>query len=534
MTMRADRDRYYFAAEDLFARHPDLVKTLLDEAPPLVPQLLDGLLWRSRLTVNGLRRVNYYIKYLLIDPDGKFHNTIQWVVQAKDPKLVVHPVLSVLSDIVWTRVACRSFLTRKSWFMTTLVIFVICQAVVANIEANNISRICVLGGRCFIYLFSMCVMLFNHIVMTIKSFRDKDVIKLFGRVPVPKYLENWQDSANLVLLVCLVIMLAFEPILRCLGADDNDTLFTQKCDASVSIRFWPYSVFSMFAMVLYYVLVVDLAVFSNRVSAYVLVCGRMLSEVRLCLLGLAGVLLTFSSALSCLDQSLSDFHGIHKSAQALWDMVMGIYSSTHYYSLRDEPLVLVTVFFFLVTTLIFLVNLLIAQLSCAYADIYADMVGYARMKRNKIIVESMPGVSPKRWNKFTIFLALGQRIEFNEGDVGVVGGIQTTEAAGANPTTVDSIKRFGGSTSPLIQWPDDDNAADDDSDRFERLETLIKKSMERLIERAGQKKKKGVGASSSGLSGSGGAGASGSVAGDEEGGEDGVEENTGVVDESAE
>ena len=42
-----------------------------------------------------------------------------------------------------------------------------------------------------------------------------------------------------------------------------------------------YSIFSMFAMLLYFALVIDLAVLSTKVSAYVLVCIWILSEVSL-------------------------------------------------------------------------------------------------------------------------------------------------------------------------------------------------------------------------------------------------------------
>jgi hypothetical protein len=62
LTFRADRDKYYYEAQGLFARHTDIVKVLLDDAPGLLPVLLDGLVWRSRVTVNGYRRVNYYLK----------------------------------------------------------------------------------------------------------------------------------------------------------------------------------------------------------------------------------------------------------------------------------------------------------------------------------------------------------------------------------------------------------------------------------------------------------------------------------------
>ena len=38
-------------------------------------------------------------------------------------------------------------------------------------------------------------------------------------------------------------------------------------------------------------------------------------------------------------------------------------------------------------TVIFLLNLLIAQLNCSYATTYQDMLGYARLNRGKIVTE---------------------------------------------------------------------------------------------------------------------------------------------------
>ena len=49
----------------LFQRHPEILRKLTAEAPTMLWPLLDGLLWRSRLSVNGLRRVNFYIKHLI-------------------------------------------------------------------------------------------------------------------------------------------------------------------------------------------------------------------------------------------------------------------------------------------------------------------------------------------------------------------------------------------------------------------------------------------------------------------------------------
>jgi len=207
------------------------------------------------------------------------------------------------------------------------------------------------------------------------------------------------------------------------------------------------------------------------------------------------VLLSFSCSFSCLKQEIKDFHGIDDGAMSLWQMFLGTFAGDQYKALHEVSVILVGCFAFLIMTTMFLFNMLVAQLSCAYDGIYADMVGYARLKRILIIKQSMPAVSAKKFNKFVQLLAFEKRLEFEEGDVGLPNGIQTYELANANPTTVDQIRRFGGSTSPSIQWPNDDMAGDDDSDKFERLEQLIKKALER-IQRSGGTSSKSRGKSS--------------------------------------
>ena len=60
---------------------------------------------------------------------------------------------------------------------------------------------------------------------------------------------------------------------------------------------------------------------------------------------------------------------------------------------------------------------------------YEDMVGFARLKRMKIIVEAMAIVSKRRWEVFLDSLRLDKILEFNKGDVGFTGRIQVTEPA---------------------------------------------------------------------------------------------------------
>merc|ERR1719217_1467694 len=395
LTIRADRDKYYYEFDYLFRRHPDVLNVCLQDAPALVVPLMDGLIWRSRLTLNGYRRVNYYLKYLLVDPEGKFAKNMEWVVKSKDPRLMVHPMLALLGDIVWSRVAMRSFIQRKAWFIFTLVIFVVSQSGIkgvleANPEDKNL-MITIFAFRIFIYVFSMGTMIYSHFAKIVSSFRRGDVIRL-GKCAIPTYLSNWQEAFNLVLMFLLMFMLSTEPILHCFGAEDVE-MFSPYCQAVKGLSGVYYSL-NMVAMVLYYILLLDLAVFNNRVSAYVLVCGRMLAEVCLFLLAVFCVLLTFSSAFSCLEQDDEAFKTIPAGAMSLWEMLLRMFSTDHYKKLHDLPVVLVGVYGYLVASAIFLFNLFIAQLKCSYNAIYADL------KRCRIIVETMPTVSPKRWGAF--------------------------------------------------------------------------------------------------------------------------------------
>merc|ERR1712217_996679 len=208
--------------------------------------------------------------------------------------------------------------------------------------------------------------------------------------------------------------------------------------------------------------------------------------------------LTFSSAVSALDQENDNFAGIPVAALALLKIAFAMFSGEHYDALHGDPALMIAIVMGIIVTVVFLANLLIAQLSCSYQSTYQDMVGYARLNRGKIVTEAMMSVSSKRWERFITALHLEDACEFGEGDIGLAGGIQILEPASQNITTVDMIRRFGGSTSPAAQWPEEDQAGDDEEDRFERMERLIEKAMKRMTSSRGGKKKGGPGGSSAG------------------------------------
>lgn len=534
LVIRADREHYYYGCHDLFERHPDIIQRLCSDAPALLWTLFNGLIWRSRVTMQGERRVNYYVKHLLQDKEGKFSLTLDWLVQNKDPKIVCHPVVTFFSDLVWNRVANMKFLFGWLYVLFQLVLFILSQSVLQHVAGGQKTqsiRIATLVCRCFIYLGSLGQFLRSQVQQLREDCREKRFFEV-GPFKIPDYLGSIKQIACLLLLVCLVLLVIQEPIFHCLGSqapaagggntnattvstdDDIYGLFTQECEQGQSTR-EAYKTISMIAMSLYWFLLTDLTIFSMSISAYALVIGRVLSEVGLFLGALVFLIGTFSTSVSVLAHQSPMFEGVPRSALSLYEIALGMFDTAHFaFSQRDGTLAIALCAYVIVTT-IFLLQLLIAQLNGAYTAHYDDMVGYARLNRGKVIVITMQNVSQKRWGRFLQTVKLDEKLEFNEGDIGLAGGIQVLEPANLHPTRVDTIVRFGGSTSPMMQWPEDNSGAgDDEDDKYERLQkqlTRISKKADDAM--AGGKKPNKTGVSS--MSGSGSQGGSSSQDGDE-------------------
>lgn len=177
-------------------------------------------------------------------------------------------------------------------------------------------------------------------------------------------------------------------------------------------------------------------------------------------------------------------------------MALGMYSPRAYQVIIETSvLVTIPVCLFLFIVSICLTNLLVAQLSQSYHDAYSNMQGYARLNRASITNTTVQGISVKRWTRFLESLKLDDALEFNEGDVGLSGGIQVLEPSNAHIVTEDTIKRFGGSTAPTAPWPKE--AADDEEE--DKL-ALLEQKLQAII-KAQKKGKQSRGQSSEGSQG---------------------------------
>jgi len=484
LTIRADRDVYYYGCDAMFTRHPDLILRLCNDASTLLWTLMDGLVWRSRLVQNGQRRVNYYIKHMVQDLEGNFSPALKWLAHHKDPRLVSHGLVVTFADLLWNRLASYHFLLGRGYFLFTLIVFITSQSLLLPGEETLAKNIAVFVCRFFLYFGSMSKLVYDHCKLCCGAWKAGDY-HWYWILPVPTYLHSTQQAGSLFLVLLLILMYVQEPLLWCISfasAAPGAPPLTTTCDEADDVR-TSYAICSCLAMLMYWALLMDFTLLSMRISAFVLVCGNVLADVGLFSLALVFLILAFATSISSLNHTLVEFDGVGPWLTGLLQITLGMFPPSKYGDFRDEAAVLVAVSVFVAVISIFLVNLLVAQLNQSYRDIFEDMQGFARLNRASVTADIIDSVSRKRWNRFLTHLRFDRPLEFNEGDVGLAGGIQVLEPANANMVTEDSIKRFGGPTAPSTPWPQEADDAANDDDKFARLE--------KLIVRATRKKEKG-------------------------------------------
>lgn len=486
LTIRADRDVYYYGCDALFTRHPDLIHQMCLSAPTLLQPLLDGLVWRSRNTVEGKRRVNYYVKHLVQDLDGNFSETLSWLVEYQDPHVVSHPAAALAADVIWFRFAVFYFLRGRCYLLFTLCIFIAGQAVLGKRagEESFEENVAIFSCRCFLYFGSMCQLLYTQVKLCYVDIKRGTINRSYI-FPIPEYLFDVQQALYMTLVCALIVMFFLEPILWCikdsteLGLEMNNAtgtyIFTENCPEAQDMG--AYYIFSCLAMLLYWALLVDFAVISMRLSAFVLVCSRVMSEVGLLLIALSFLIVAFSTAISSLNHSLLEYDGVDIWLGVLLRICLGMFPASDYVRFKDEVPVFVAVSAFVAVVFVTMLNLLVAQLTESYHSMFKDMQGYARLNRASVVVSVMVQATQKRWSRFLNTLGFEDRLEFNQGDIGFAGGIQILEPANASSVTTESIKRYGGSTAPTMPWPEDEGSVEED--RLERLEKLIMKRNKR-------------------------------------------------------
>lgn len=126
LTIRADRNTYYYGREILFRKHPNVVEILCKELPKLLDMMLDGLMWHANVVVDGKVRVNYYIRELYGVPDdvpNVWTSGLGVLVIDGKPEVFNHPVMEKLLELKWQKFGLKMYLSIQLYYTLVFILF---------------------------------------------------------------------------------------------------------------------------------------------------------------------------------------------------------------------------------------------------------------------------------------------------------------------------------------------------------------------------------------------------------------------------
>lgn len=487
LTIRADRDNYYYGADELFRFQPNIADNILREAPFLAETLLDGLIWRSHKSQDNLRPVIYYLKHMLQDMDEEkmLSRALISYVRFNHPQTIMHPILAFSLDLLWERLALRFFLMDRVLTILNCIIFVLAECYLnqSSMIKDPLTSKVLAAARILVYTLGFFRLVYWHICQVYSAYRHKATTKVCG-LSFPQYLCRGSAILSFLIMADLLCMLTVEPMLHCLGQSEETISF--RCEAWTDTMSLLYEIFVVMGLFLYVTLIVEVGSISIKFSEYRVLCLHAMEQALLCFGVVALTIFTFAFAISGMPHEVQ-----HLSNVTDWENVGAILSTLIRLAfgamdlgaieetVMESPLLIIVIIFFMMLVYSFFFNLLVSQFCGVYTSLAADIKGHARLARGEIIIETFKAVKLRRWNRFMDSLNLETKVDFEQGDIGLAGGIKTYEPALAHPVAKDQIVRFGGRTEGHLPWPEKNQAEEHDIERT--VQRTIQKSLQKFL-----------------------------------------------------
>eukprot|EP00435_Cladocopium_sp_Y103_P003451 s1476_g1.t1 len=452
----------WMVAKSCTRYQPNIADNILREAPFLAETLLDGLIWRSHKSQDNLRPVIYYLKHLLQDMDETqmLSRGLISYVRFNHPQTIMHPILTFSLDLLWDRLAKRFFIMDRILTVVNCFIFILaeCWLVQAG-EMPEPNKTILAVGRLLVYTLGFCRLLYWHINQTFLAYRHKNLTKINKHIYIPYYLTRGSSLISFMLMLNLLAMMMVEPLFICL-AKSEESFIQFECRNYTDLMCLFYEIFVIIGVFLYIALIMELGSISIKLSEYRVLCLRAIEQIVLCFGVVFLVIFSFAFAINGMTREVEhvtseEWSDVGATTSTLIRLAFGAMDMVAVQSVAYEsPLLIVVIILFMMMVYSFFFNLLVSQFCGVQASLALDIKGHARLARGEIIIETFKAVKLKRWQKFMDSLHLDQRVDFEEGDIGLAGGIKNFEPALAHPVAKDQIVRFGGMTDAHLPWPE--------------------------------------------------------------------------------
>jgi len=471
--IRADRKRYYYGLDELWARCDDIFTIMCVHSPSLIEPLLDGHLWVSATTSRrfrqvsastsrGFRQVNIWHKYIYGDPEtledvfrGPLGDLVD-KVPTSHLHVFSHPVITSIVDLKW------KYFARNRILLLNVTQFL--QIIFFEIHDQNMHRADrkYLRNVALVLWMSSSTLLLGYTMFTIirqiqfKQFIDIYVSKNGTVVKLPRVLADSFPWSRIILTVMSIF----------LGL--RDALWNKPWDTNKQL--------AAFVGFLHWIQLFEFVKMTHKLSATLFMARKLLANAFRFLMvlivwieatGVAIYHLAPKKYLECTSypnsphQCKQDSYGGRgfDTAYDLFASTLGHESELLFYSGPYAALVRILFTGALWVGVVPILNLLVASMVTTYSEAEAHTQDLAVRARASLVltVESTLGKAfrQKYFNK----VGFDQPLEFSDYDKGPPGGV-TTKISSLELEThpcymrrLDCVKRFSGSTDENEPWP---------------------------------------------------------------------------------
>ncbi|CAE7191412.1 fadA, partial [Symbiodinium necroappetens] len=459
LTIRADRQCFYYGVDDLWKRCPAILDALVEFAPHLLEPLLDGHMWVSRETTDGLRRVNLWVQYIYGNPEELEHvfagplGTLVERLPETHIEVFRHPVIAETVNLKWHQFGRRRLIAVSVQQITCLISYLV---VSMSGDLSLWLRLCAcalwgtitaiqLAHGCYIATWEACTQ------------RCTSLDFKLCRLKVPRSL--CQFFVQLRLVCCLLSLLLIETMVvncfysssdaRCL---EGDHASPRVLSASVAFLQW--------------IQMAELFKLHGKMAAVVLLGKAMMEDALRFMMGLGLWLIAVGASLHKLQDDETRPQNGFSSAYNLFAHVLGVGTDTDltYYESSEafDTVVRIVYLGALWVSVVPILNVLIAAMVSTYSKAESMTLGLAIKARAGFVLRMEDMLRFKRRLHFFKDAGFDTALAFSEHDRGPSGGISMMcdtlqlKEHGSFGRRVGAVLFFSGETGTDQPWPSHD------------------------------------------------------------------------------
>jgi len=454
LVIRSDREAYYYGCDEMWRRCPTILAAIIEFAPGIVEQFLDGHMWVSRTSVNGQWRVNMWVRHLYGDPlttPVVFQTPLGVLVESLPETCLhvfLHPVVRMAVDLKWQRFG--KF--RRCWCCFCQFTCLSSYYVVwACGDSHPFPRL----AACSIWFLASSHLFASSIRRAAKQWLESKLVDVRLRgysLRIPRSLRDFYVLLRLAYCVLSLILVVW--IFR---AHRHRAAFTQNLR---EMEAFPTVLCAAVAS-LQWIQVTEVFTLSRQLAGVCYLASAMIADaVRFMVVMLVWLMAVGAVLCNFIEDSSHDAGA--GFAYNLLALVLGVGSDSGLTFYGKDDALLVRSFFIigLWVSLIPILNVMIASVCSTFARAETETLAWAEWSRARAVVEAEEDLSPATRMKHFRALGFDEDLPFTQFDKGPPGGVSQLVKAchlkqhPAFQRCVDKRVFLTGKTGPENPWPD--------------------------------------------------------------------------------